>query len=38
LYEAVADKRLASTKIDNRRLIVVESLRKMLEPELNDAA
>jgi excisionase family DNA binding protein len=39
LYEAVADKRLASTKIDNRRLILVKSLLEMLNPErLDDAA
>jgi len=39
LYEAMADNRLASIKIDNRRLVIVASLLKMLEPErLNDAA
>ena len=39
LYEAMADGRLTSIKIDNRRLVVVPSLLKMLEPErLNDAA
>jgi excisionase family DNA binding protein len=39
IYEAMADGRLASTKIDNRRLIIVASLIKMLEPErLSDAA
>ena len=39
LYEAMADNRLASIKIDNRRLVIVASLLKMLEPErLSDAA
>jgi hypothetical protein len=39
LYQAMADGRLVSIKIDNRRLVVVASLLKMLEPErLNDAA
>jgi excisionase family DNA binding protein len=33
LYEALADGRLVSTKVDNRRLIVVASLIKMLEPK-----
>ena len=39
LYEAMADGRLVSIKIDNRRLVVVASLLEMLKPErLNDAA
>jgi hypothetical protein len=39
LYEAIADRRLESIKIDARRLVVVASLLKMLEPErLSDAA
>jgi excisionase family DNA binding protein len=39
LYEALAEGRLASTKIDNRRLIIVASLLEMLKPErLDDAA
>ena len=32
LYEAMADGRLAWTKVDNRRLIAVPSLLKMLAP------
>jgi excisionase family DNA binding protein len=39
IYEALTDGRLASTKIDNRRLIIVASLFKLLEPERpSDAA
>ena len=39
LYEAMADGRLVSIKIDNRRLVVVALLLEMLKPErLNDAA
>jgi len=39
LYEAMADDRLVSIKIDNRRLVVVALLLEMLKPErLNDAA
>ena len=39
LYEAMADGRLVSIKIDNRRLVVVASLLEMLKPErLNVAA
>jgi len=38
IYEAIADGRLVSTRVDKRRLIIVASLLKMLEPErLNDA-
>jgi excisionase family DNA binding protein len=39
LYEAMHDGRLASIKIGGRRLVVIASLLKMLEPErLSDAA
>ncbi len=38
IYEAMADGRLVSTKIDNRRLIVVASLLTMLEPERQSKA
>ena len=38
IYEAISDGRLVSTRIDRRRLIIVASLLKMLEPEqLSDA-
>jgi excisionase family DNA binding protein len=33
IYEALADGRLFSTKVGNRRLILVASLLKLLEPE-----
>jgi len=32
IYELINEKRLASTKVDGRRLIVVESLLKLLAP------
>jgi hypothetical protein len=32
LYELLKDKRLASTKVDGRRLIIVESLLQLLKP------
>jgi excisionase family DNA binding protein len=33
IYEILADGRLESTRIDRRRLILVASLLKLLEPE-----
>ncbi|HZS85297.1 MAG TPA: helix-turn-helix domain-containing protein [Stellaceae bacterium] len=34
LYEAIADGRLASTKVDNRRLVLVPSLLRLIEPPI----
>jgi excisionase family DNA binding protein len=33
IYEAIADGRLVSTRVDKRRLILVASLQKMLTPQ-----
>ena len=33
IYEVLADGRLQSIRVDRRRLIVVKSLLKLLEPE-----
>ena len=38
IYEALADGRLDSVKLDSRRLIVVPSLLKLLSPKQSEAA